>query len=125
MEENLKLKNLLKKVFENKTFEYSFEDEVTTWSDNETFYEKYTFEFNIKVESVLGSGSNAVASVDIIITDIKRDGEDYYYDWVESDYSENAWYIDNLLDHLYNEVFSDFPFSIYPTIYGYDEETDS
>lgn len=121
MKENLKLKNLLKKVLENKEFESSFEDDVTSWDDNETIYEKYDFEYFIKVKEVLGEGSKTVASLDVIITDIKRDGEDYYYDWVESNYSEHAWYVNKLEEILHEELFSNFPFSIYPVFYGYDE----
>jgi hypothetical protein len=38
MEENLKIKKLLKKTFENKKFKSSFEDEVISWMDDETLY---------------------------------------------------------------------------------------
>ena len=117
--ENTKLKNLLKKVFENKEFVYSFED--TSWDG--TIIKEYTIEYHIEVEeNVHGTGSDAVAGVDVIIDKILLNGEDFYYDWVESDYSENAWYIDYLHDHLANEVFDLFPFTIYPTFYGHDEE---
>lgn len=117
--ENIKIKNLLKKVLENKEFEYSFND--TAWDDNRVT-EKYTIEYHIKVREVLGGGSKSVAGIDVIIDKILLNDEDFYYDWVDSGYSENAWYIDYLLNELYTEVLSDFPFSIYPTVYGYDEE---
>ena len=119
MEENQKLKNLLKKVLEDKEFIYSFDD--TAW-DNDRITEKYTFEYHIEVENVLGSGSNAIAGIDVIIDKIMINDEDFYHDWVNSGYSENAWYIDYLHDHLINEVLHMFPFSIYPTFYGHDEE---
>jgi hypothetical protein len=118
-EENTKIKNLLKKVLENRDLEYSFTD--TAWDDNRVT-EKYTIEYHIKVGEVFGSGSDAVAGIDVIIDKILLNDEDFYYDWVDSGYSENAWYIDYLLNELYTEVLSDFPFSIYPTVYGYDEE---
>ena len=117
--ENTKIKNLLKKVLENKEFEYSFTD--TAWDDDRVT-EKYTIEYRIKVREVLGGGSKSVAGIDVIIDKILLNDEDFYYDWVDSGYSENAWYIDYLLNELYTEVLSDFPFSIYPTVYGYDEE---
>ena len=123
MEENLKLKNLLKRVLENNEFVYSFED--TSWDGDDRFTEKYTIEYHIEVHMVTGKGSDAVASVDIIIDDILMDGESVYLGWSEIGYSENVWYIDNLLDELYSEVFINFPFSIYPTVYGHDEEKKS
>ena len=38
IEENLKIKNTLKKVYENQDFETSFEDELISWNDNESIY---------------------------------------------------------------------------------------
>jgi len=120
MEENLKIKRILKKTFENKTYESSFEDEVNSWNDNEIIYEEYVFKYYIEVGKVFGKGLNTVASINVVITDIQRDGDDYYYDWVESDYSEPSWYIRELSGILSSKL-SMFPFSIYPTFYGYDE----
>jgi hypothetical protein len=126
MKENLKIKNLLKKVLENKEFEYSFNDFTEgVWDgyDYEIIDEKYTFEYHIEVEeNILGSGSNTVAGVSVIIDDILVDGESVYGGWAEIGYSENVWYINNLHDHLNDEFFNFFPFSIYPTFYGHDEE---
>ena len=116
--ENTKIKNLLKKVLENKEFIYSFED--TSWDG--TIIKEYTIEYHIEIEGVRGNGSDAVASIDVIIDKILLNGEDFYYDWVDSDHSENVWYIDYLHDHLVNEVLHMFPFSIYPTFYGHDEQ---
>lgn len=121
MEENLKIKNLLKKLFENKEFESSFEDDITSWNDNETITEEYSFKYFMEVGKVLGEGSKTVASINVIITDIRKDREDYYYDWAQEDYDERLWYIDRLEYIISNEMFLDFPFSIYPTFYGYDE----
>jgi hypothetical protein len=118
--ENTKIKNLLKKVLENKEFEYSFKDK---WEDLDGHIETYTIEYHIEVEkNILGSGSDTVAGVAVIIDDILVDGESVYLGWVEIGYSENVWYIDKLHNHLNDEVFEVFPFSIYPTFYGYDEE---
>jgi hypothetical protein len=118
MEENLKIKNLLKKVLEDKEFEYSFAERTKG-----VLYEDYIFKYHVEVEgNVLGSGSNTVAGVSVIIDDIIVDGESVYDGWAEIGYSENVWYIDKLHDHLNDEFFNFFPFSIYPTFYGHDEE---
>ena len=122
MEENLKIKNLLKKVLEDKEFESSFEDEVISWMDDETLYEEYSFKYFMEVDKVLGEGSKTVASINVIITDIKKDDDDFYYDWVENDYDERTWYIEKLEYIINDEMFSFFPFSIYTTFYGHDEE---
>ena len=119
--ENLKIKNTLKKLYENQEFENSFEDDVTSWDDNETVYEEYVFKYYFKVGKVLGEGDKTVASINVIITDIQKDGDDYYYDWVENDYDERSWYIEKLEYIINDEMFSFFPFSIYTTFYGHDE----
>jgi hypothetical protein len=111
--EKTKIKNLLKRVLEDQEFEYSFEDN--------TGY--YTFHYHMRVEkNILGTGSDSVAGVGVIIDDILVDGESVYLGWVEIGYNENVWYIEKLHNHLNDEVFEVFPFSIYPTFYGYDEE---
>lgn len=121
IEENLKIKNTLKKLYENQEFESSFEDDVTSWNDNETIYEEYFFRYYMEVGKVLGEGDKTVASINVIITDIQKDDDDYYYDWVENDYNEFEWYITRLHDLLIEEIATDFPISIYLTFYGYDE----
>lgn len=123
MEENLKIKKLLKKTFENKDFESSFEDDVTSWDGYDYVIEDvpYEFKYYMEVERVLGEGSKTVASINVIITDIKKDDDDFYYDWVENDYDERTWYIDKLEYIINDEMFSFFPFSIYTTFYGHDE----
>ena len=120
MEQNLKIKQILKRTLENKTYESSFEDEVNSWGE-ESEYEEYTFKYYIEIGKVVGKGGDTVAGVNVVITDIDRDGDDYYYDWVESDYSESSWYINRLSHILYNETLSMYPFTIVPTFYGYDE----
>jgi len=121
IEENLKIKNTLKKLYENQEFETSFEDDVTSWNDNETIYEEYVFRYYMEVGKVLGEGDKTVASINVIITDIQKDGDDYYYDWVENDYNEFEWYIARLYDLLIEDMATDFPISIHLTFYGYDE----
>jgi 20S proteasome alpha/beta subunit len=116
--ENIKLKNLMKKVLENKEFEYSFND--TSWDG--VVISKYTLEYHMIVNYVRGVGSGSVADITVIINDILLDGNSMYHEWVERNYSGSVWYIDYLHDHLNKEFFNVFPFSIYPTFYGYDEE---
>jgi hypothetical protein len=117
--ENIKLENLLKRVLENKEFEYSFKDK---WEDLDGHIETYTFKYHMVVNYVLGVGSGSVADIDVIIDDIILDGESVYDGWVEIGYSENVWYIEHLHEYLKDDVFNVFPFSIYPTYYGHDEE---
>jgi hypothetical protein len=121
IEENLKLKRFLKELFENQEFETTYRDEVTSWNDDEPLYEDYTFKYYIEVGEVVGEDDRAVASINVIIIDILKDGEDFYYDWKESDYSENAWYILELDRVIYEEKIQYIPISIYPTFYGKDE----
>ena len=122
MKENLKIKNTLKKLYENQEFESSFEDDVTSWNDNETIYEEYVFRYFMEVGKVLGEGDRTVASINVIITDIQKDGDDFYYDWAENgDYREWIWYIERLEKMLIEDMSTDFPISIYLIFYGYDE----
>jgi hypothetical protein len=123
--ENIKLENLLKRVLENKEFEYSFTDRTEgVWDGHEYEHieEDYTFEYHMVVNYVLGVGSGSVADISVIIDDIILGGESVYDGWVEIGYSENVWYIEHLHDYLRDDVFNVFPFSIYPTFYGHDEE---
>lgn len=122
IKENLKIKNTLKKLYENQEFESTFEDDVTSWNDYETIYEEYVFRYFMEVGKVLGEGDRTVASINVIITDIQKDGDDFYYDWAENgDYREWIWYIERLEKMLIEDMSTDFPISIYLTFYGYDE----
>ena len=121
IEENLKIKNILKKLYENQAHETSFEDEVTSWNDDESVYEKYTFIYYMEVGKVLGEGDRTVAGINVIISDIQRDGDDYYYDWVENNYNDREWYIQTLESAIYEDKLKDFPISIYLTFYGEEE----
>jgi len=120
---NLKLKGLLKKLFENKEFE-------TTLTDTEHVYDGYNnvtqdfiyeFKFHVVVRTVVGEGSRAVGDMDIIIDSITKNGEDYYHHWVERSYKDSVWYIIELDEKFYLEYLEDLPFSVYSTVYGHDE----
>jgi len=125
---NKKLKNLLKKLFENKEFEMSIIDEESSWDEDERDYVTedtiYDFKFHVVVRSVLGEGSRAVGDMGIIIDDITKDGESVYLGWVEIGYSENVWYMEELKTKFYYEYLENVPFSVYTNFYGHDEKRD-
>ena len=109
---NKKLKNLLKKLFENKEFEM-------TLTDTEDVYDGYNyvlgdiiyeFKFHIVVRSVIGEGIDAVGDIDTIIDSITKNGEDYYPVWADSGYDNDIWYIQELRDDFYLEYLEDLPF---------------
>ena len=122
---NEKLISLLKKLFENKEFEMTLTDvEDDGWDgyDYVTRDINYEFKFHVVVDLVLGKGTMAVGNMDIIIDSITKDDDDYYFDWVNRNYDDGAWYIEELKDEFYNEYLSYLPFSVYTNVYGYDEE---
>ena len=122
--ENLKLKKLLKKLFENKEFEMTLTDTELAYDGYNYVTEDiiYEFKFHVVVESVLGEGTMAVGNINIIIDSITKDGDDYYNNWVNRNYDDGAWYIDELDDKFHDEYFSHLPFSIYTNFYGYDQK---
>jgi hypothetical protein len=124
--ENLKLKNLLKKLFENKEFEMSLIDEESLWDEDERGWTDveitYNFKFHVVVLNVIGEGSYAVGEIDVIIDDITKDGRDFYSDWVDRNYSSGTWYIEELKDKFYYEYFENIPFNIQSGFYGHDEK---
>ena len=120
---NLKLKGLLQKLFENKKFKIRLKDTETYYDGynyvtNDVVYE---FKFHVVVRTVVGEGVDAVGDMDIIIDSITKNGEDYYHDWVNRHYDDDAWYIDELKNEFYLEYLEDLPFSVYSTVYGHDE----
>jgi len=121
IEENIKIKNILKGMFENQEFESSFEDEVTSWNDEEEYYEEYTFKYYMEVGKVLGEGTMTVASINIIITEFTNDGEDKMFVWKEEGYDGYTWYIISLENEIYEDKLKDIPISIYLTCYAEDE----
>jgi hypothetical protein len=120
IEENIKIKNLLKGMFENQEFETTYQDEVTSWNE-ENFYEEYTFKYYMEVGKVLGEGTMTVASINIIITEFTNDGEDKMLVWKEEGYDEYAWYIVSLENEIYEDKLKDIPISTYLTCYAEDE----
>jgi hypothetical protein len=121
---NNKLKNMLKKLFENKEFEI-------TLTDVEDFYDGYNnvtqdiiyeFKFHVVVRSVVGEGSDAVGDMDIIIDGITKNGEDYYHIWADNDYTTNIWYINELDEKFYLDYLEIIPFNVFVTFYGHDEK---
>lgn len=126
MEENIKLKRLLKHLYEGKEFHTSFEDEVYSWNgDDQVFdYEEYSFTYKFKVKKVLGEGDKSIAQLDLIITDFQRDGDDMMYSWAEDDFNEGIWYIVELEERVGGEMMKDVPISIHLTIWSIDEYED-
>jgi hypothetical protein len=122
--ENLKLKKLLKKLFENKEFEISLTDTEHAYDGYNYVTEDiiYEFKFHVVVNSVLGKGTRSVGDINIIIDSITKNGNDYYNNWVNRNYDDGAWYIDELKDKFYDEHLLYLPFSIYTNVYGYDED---
>jgi hypothetical protein len=120
IEENIKIKKLLINMFENQEFETTYQDEVTSWNE-ENFYEDYVFKYYIEVGKVLGEGTMTVASINIIITEFTVDGEDKMLIWKEDNYDEHLWYIVTLENEIYEDKLKDIPISIYLTCYAEDE----
>jgi hypothetical protein len=124
--ENIKLKNLLKKLFENKEFEMSIIDEESLWDEDERGWTNveiiYNFKFHVVILNVIGEGLYAVGEIDVIIDDITKDGRDFYSDWVDRNYSSGTWYIEELKDKFYNEHLEVIPFNIQSGFYGHDEK---
>ena len=121
---NSKLKNMLKKLFENKEFEMSIEDTEHFYDGLNTVTRDviYEIKFHIVVRSVIGEGVDAVGDMDIIIDNITKNGEDYYYKWSENYYSKTVWYIQELNEQFYFDYLENLPFSVYTTVYGHDEK---
>ena len=121
---NEKLKNLLKKLFENKEFEMTLKDTEDAWDGynyvtDDIFYD---FKFHVVVRSVIGEGLNSVGDMDIIIDSITKNGKDHYQYWADNNYSDRAWYINELDETFYLDYLEDLPFSVYTSVHGHDEK---
>ena len=90
--------------------------------DNVTREINYDFKFHVVVRSVVGEGSGAVGDMDIIIDSITKNGKDYYQYWADNGYKEVAWYIRELDETFYVDYLEILPFSVYTSVYGYDEK---
>ena len=125
IEENIKIKNLLKGLFENQEFETTYQDEDIEYNHEEDLleevYEEYTFKYYMEVGKVLGEGTKTVASINVIITDFTVDGEDMLLGWKEIGYNEDVWYINTLENEIYEDKLKDIPISIYLTFYSQEE----
>ena len=121
---NEKLKNMLKKLFENKEFEMTLKDveHVYDGLNNVTQDIIYEFKFHIVVRSVIGEGLNSVGDMDIIIDSITKNGKDHYQYWAHNNYSDRAWYINELDETFYLDYLEDLPFSVYTSVHGHDEK---
>jgi len=121
---NEKLKNLLKKLFENKEFEMTLTDTEHVYDgyNNVTQDIIYDFKFHIVVRSVIGTGIDAVGDIDIIIDSITKNGEDFYHIWANRAYNDSLWYIRELDETFYLDYLDNLPFSVYSTVYGHDEK---
>jgi hypothetical protein len=108
-----KLANNLKRLYEDQTFSTTFQDEVYSWNSNEVDIIDWEIVYYLKLNQLLGEGTNAIASFDVIITDIIVDGDDMYHRWVEDGFDENTWYIIKVDEDLYDTIGKDFPISIY------------
>lgn len=125
IEENIKIKNLLKGMFENQEFETTYQDMDIEYNHEEDLleevYEEYTFKYYMEVGKVLGEGTKTVASINVIIIDFTVDGEDMLLGWKEIEYNEDIWYINTLENEIYEDKLKDIPISIYLTCYAEDE----
>jgi len=115
MVENLKLKRILKKLFENQEFETLIKDGHFTWDEGEyTPPNEYVFNYYCVINQALGQGSKSVVSIDIVITKFTTNGGVDKFD-------DRDWYISLLEDLIYKELFSDFPVSFYFESYTEEE----
>jgi hypothetical protein len=115
---NRKLINALKKMYEGKEYSTSFEDEIYSFTNDQIVYEDWDIRYYLKLKQVLGEGSDAVVSFDVIITDIIYDGDWNRFDiWADTDYDEYAWFINKVRDDIYDNIVNDFPISFYFDFY--------
>ena len=115
---NKKLSNTLKKMYEGKEYSTSFEDEIYSFTNDQIVYEDWDIRYYLKLNQVLGEGSDAVVSFDVIITDIIYDGDWNRFDlWADNEYDEFAWFINRVRDDIYDNIVNDFPISFYFDFY--------
>jgi hypothetical protein len=121
---NEKLKNMLKKLFENKEFKMTLTDveHVYDGYNNVTQDIIYEFKFHIVVRSVIGTGIDSVGDMDIIIDSITKNGKDHYQYWADNNYSDRVWYINELDETFYLDYLEMLPFSVYTSVHGHDEK---
>jgi len=116
-----KLADFLKKTCEGKEYSTAFVDEIYSFTNDQIVYEDWDIRYYLKLNQVLGEGSDAVVSFDVIITDIIYDGDRNRLDlWADTEYDEFAWFINNVRDDIYDNIVNDFPISFY--LYFYTEK---
>ena len=119
-----KLATFLKKLYEDKEFSTTFQDEIYSWNndDYETTTEDWEIVYYLKLNQLLGEGTNAIASFDVIITDIIIDDDHNRLDvWADRDYDQYAWFIETVREDLYDNIVNDFPISFYFDFYTEEE----
>lgn len=118
MNSNEKLKNTLKKMYEGKEYSTSFEDEIYSYQNDDIVYEDWDIRYYLKLDNLLGEGSKAIATFDVIITDIIYDGDWKRFDiWADTKYDQYAWFITRVRDDIYDNIVNDFPISFYFEFY--------
>ena len=60
---NTKLVNTLKRLYENQEFSTTFEEEVYSWNSDETFTEDWEIRYFLKLNQILGTGSDTIVSL--------------------------------------------------------------
>jgi hypothetical protein len=117
-----KLVNTLKKLYEGHEYVTTFEDEVSSWNeDDEAYIEEWEIKYYLILNEVLGNGSNAIVSFNVIVTDIIIDGDSKYFIWEEDGFHQDEWYISKVEKDLHDTIGIDFPLSFYFTFYDEEE----
>jgi hypothetical protein len=117
-----KLADFLKKTYEGKEYSTAFVDEIYSYQSDDVVYEDWDIRYYLKLNQVLGEGSNAVVTFDVIITDIIYDGEPNRLDiWADTEYDEYVWFINRVRDDIYDNIVNDFPISFYFDFYTEEE----
>ena len=113
-----KLINTLKKMYEGKEYSTSFEDEIYSYQNDDVVYEDWDIRYYLKLDNLLGEGSKAIVTFDVIITDIIYDGDWNRFDiWADTEYDQYAWFITRVRDDIYDNIVNDFPISFYFEFY--------
>jgi len=117
-----KLVNTLKKLYQGHKYTTAFEDEIISWNEDDGVYiEEWEIKYYLILNEVLGNGSKAIVSFNVIVTNIIVDGDSRYYIWEEADYYQDEWYLLKVEKDLYNTIGNDFPLSFYFNFYGEEE----
>ena len=117
-----KLVNTLKKLYQGHKYTTAFEDEIISWNEDDGVYiEEWEIKYYLILNEVLGNGSKAIVSFNVIVTNIIVDGDSRYYIWEEDGFRQDEWYISKVEKDLYDTIATDFPLSFYFTFYDEEE----